>query len=97
MQIYIDKYIMQLNIEYLTSLHAEIEQKQQSMCIIHFITIVSNGPKTCKTNSTTIHQKTSHSREKNLQPVVNPAIVSSKTGIKHLVPEVEAVHDVHLG
>ena len=45
MQIYIDKYIMQLNIEYLTSLHAEIEQKQQSMCKIHFITIVSNGPK----------------------------------------------------
>ena len=39
---------MQLNIEYLTSLHAEIEQKQQSMCKIHFITIVSNGPKSAK-------------------------------------------------
>ena len=33
---------------------------------------------------------------KNLQPVVNPAIISSKAGVQHLVPEVEAVHDVHL-
>ena len=40
--------------------------------------------------------KTSHSRMKNLQPVVNPAIISSKTGVQHLVPEVKAVHDVHL-
>ena len=28
--------------------------------------------------------------------MVNPAIVSSKAGVQHLVPEVEAVHDVHL-
>jgi len=27
--------------------------------------------------------------------VVNPSIVSSKAGVQHLVPEVEAVHDVH--
>ena len=28
--------------------------------------------------------------------MVNPSIISSKAGVQHLVPEVEAVHDVHL-